>query len=48
LHWAVHQHTAAELIAERAIADTWFDQRSNIIFTCSKGFNGVCIDRPEW
>ena len=28
--------------------DTWYDQRGNIIFTCSKGLNGVGIDRPEW
>lgn len=28
--------------------DTWYDARGNIIFTCSKGLNGVGIDRPEW
>jgi hypothetical protein len=28
--------------------DTWYDQKGNIIFTCSKGLNGVGIDRPEW
>jgi hypothetical protein len=28
--------------------DTWYDQRGNIIFTCSKGLTGVGIDRPEW
>jgi hypothetical protein len=28
--------------------DTWYDQKGNIIFTCSKGLVGVGIDRPEW
>lgn len=28
--------------------DTWYDQKGNIIFTCSKGLTGVGIDRPEW
>lgn len=28
--------------------DTWYDQRGNIVFTCSKGLIGVGLDRPEW
>lgn len=28
--------------------DTWYDQRGNIVFTCSKGLTGVGLDRPEW
>jgi len=28
--------------------DTWYDQRGNIVFTCSKGLNGVGLDRPVW
>jgi len=28
--------------------DTWYDQKGNIIFTCSKGLTGVGVDRPEW
>lgn len=29
-------------------ADTWYDQRGNIVFTCSKGLTGVGVDRPVW
>ncbi len=28
--------------------DTWYDQKGNIIFTCSKGLNGIGVDRSEW
>jgi hypothetical protein len=28
--------------------DTWYDQKGNIVFTCSKGLIGVGCDRPEW
>ena len=28
--------------------DTWYDQRGNIVFTCSKGLTGVGLDRPQW
>lgn len=28
--------------------DTWYDQKGNIVFTCSKGLVGVGLDRPEW
>jgi hypothetical protein len=28
--------------------DTWFDQNGDIVFTCSKGLNGVGVDRPIW
>jgi hypothetical protein len=28
--------------------DTWFDQEGNIVFTCSKGLNGVGVDRSIW
>lgn len=28
--------------------DTWYDQKGNIIFTCSKGLTGVGLDRTEW
>ena len=28
--------------------DTWYDQRGNIVFTCSKGLNGVGLDRGDW
>ncbi|MDO4510323.1 MAG: hypothetical protein Q4B68_00715, partial [Bacteroidales bacterium] len=29
-------------------ADTWYDQRGNIVFTCSKGLTGVGVDRKVW
>lgn len=28
--------------------DTWYDQKGNIVFTCSKGLTGVGLDRKEW
>lgn len=28
--------------------DTWYDQKGNIVFTCSKGLNGVGVDRSVW
>jgi hypothetical protein len=28
--------------------DTWYDTKGNIVFTCSKGLNGVGLDRPVW
>ena len=28
--------------------DTWYDQKGNIIFTCSKALTGVGVDRPIW
>jgi hypothetical protein len=28
--------------------DTWYDQKGNIVFTCSKGLTGVGLDRSEW
>lgn len=28
--------------------DTWYDQKGNIVFTCSKGIIGVGVDRPVW
>lgn len=28
--------------------DTWYDQKGNIVFTCSKGLTGVGLDRPTW
>ena len=28
--------------------DTWYDQKGNIVFTCSKGLNGVGLDRSVW
>ena len=28
--------------------DTWYDQKGNIVFTCSKGLTGVGLDRPDW
>ena len=28
--------------------DTWYDQKGNIVFTCSKGLTGVGVDRPIW
>lgn len=28
--------------------DTWYDQKGNIVFTCSKGLTGVGCDRREW
>ena len=28
--------------------DTWYDTKGNIVFTCSKGLNGVGVDRPVW
>jgi len=28
--------------------DTWYDQKGNIVFTCSKGLVGVGLDRPDW
>lgn len=29
-------------------ADTWYDQKGRIIFTNSRGLNGVGLSRPEW
>ena len=29
-------------------ADTWYDQKGRIVFTCSKGLPGVGLDRAEW
>jgi hypothetical protein len=28
--------------------DTWYDQKGNIVFTCSKGLVGVGLDRKDW
>ena len=28
--------------------DTWYDQKGNIVFTCSKGLVGVGLDRIDW
>jgi pentatricopeptide repeat protein len=28
--------------------DTWYDQKGNIVFTCSKGLTGVGVDRKTW
>lgn len=28
--------------------DTWYDQKGNIVFTCSVGLKGVGVDRPTW
>lgn len=28
--------------------DTWYDQKGNIVFTCSKGLVGIGVDRPVW
>lgn len=28
--------------------DTWYDQKGNIVFTCSKGLTGVGVDRSVW
>ena len=28
--------------------DTWYDQKGNIVFTCSKGLIGVGLDRKQW
>lgn len=28
--------------------DTWYDRHGRIVFTCSKGLNGVGVDRPTW
>lgn len=28
--------------------DTWYDTKGNIVFTCSKGLNGVGCERKEW
>ncbi len=28
--------------------DTWYDAKGNIVFTCSKGLNGVGVDRSVW
>ncbi|MFK7946622.1 MAG: type II restriction endonuclease subunit M, partial [Saprospiraceae bacterium] len=29
-------------------ADTWYDTKGNIVFTCSKGLTGVGLDRKAW
>lgn len=29
-------------------SDTWYDQKGNIVFTCSKGLTGVGLDRKQW
>jgi hypothetical protein len=28
--------------------DTWYDAKGNIVFTCSKGLNGVGVERAVW
>ena len=28
--------------------DTWYDQRGQIVFTCSRGLTGVGLERKEW
>jgi hypothetical protein len=28
--------------------DTWYDQKGNVVFTCSKGLGGVGLDRMDW
>lgn len=28
--------------------DTWYDNKGNIVFTCSKGLTGVGVDRITW
>jgi hypothetical protein len=28
--------------------DTWYDQKGNIVFTCSKGLTGIGLDRANW
>jgi hypothetical protein len=28
--------------------DTWYDDKGNIVFTCSKGLVGVGLDRSDW
>ncbi len=28
--------------------DTWYDTKRNIAFTCSRGLNGVGLDRFDW
>lgn len=28
--------------------DTWYDQKGNVVFTCSKGLTGVGLDRKAW
>ncbi|MCC8114704.1 MAG: type II restriction endonuclease subunit M, partial [Bacteroidales bacterium] len=28
--------------------DTWYDRNGRIVFTCSKGLNGVGVDRKTW
>lgn len=28
--------------------DTWYDRRGKVVFTTSKGLNGVGVDRPTW
>jgi len=29
-------------------ADTWYDQKGRIVFTCNKGLTGVGFTRPRW
>lgn len=29
-------------------ADTWYDARGRIVFTCSRGLTGVGVERPLW
>ena len=29
-------------------ADTWYDTKGNIVFTCSRGLTGVGVDRSVW
>lgn len=28
--------------------DTWYDTKGNIVFTCSKGINGIGLNRQKW
>jgi hypothetical protein len=35
-------------VLEQNENDTWYDQKGNIVFTCSKGLTGVGVDRSVW
>lgn len=35
-------------VLEQNEDDTWYDQKGNIVFTCSKGLTGVGLDRGDW
>lgn len=40
-------YTIQSPVLQQNEADTWYDQKGNIVFTCSKGLTGVGLDRKR-